>query len=345
MSISLKPAKTYQLSAQPRFLVSRTDNLGDVILTLPLCGVIKQIWPEAFVGFVGKAYTRPIIEACQYIDAFIDREQVLQDKSLFAGYEVTMMVFPDRAISAMVKAAGVKYRIGTSHRWWHWLHCNIRPSFTRKDSELHEAQLNIELLKPLLVDYRVPALTDLGQLFGLQADVQLWSGIEAKATNLSASPYIVLHPKSAGSAREWPMSSYQLLARQLISKGFLVVVTGTAKEGDKIRTESPKLFNQPEVIDLTGQLSLAELMTLLGRAYCVVACSTGPLHIASALGVPVVGIYPPIRPMHPGRWAPIGSNAQVLVLEKSCDDCRKTQDCACIKAVEVAQVMSALRLD
>ena len=45
-----------------------------------------------------------------------------------------------------------------------------------------------------------------------------------------------------------------------------------------------------------------------------------------------IGIYPPIKPMHPGRWAPLGINTEVLVQEISeCDDCRKTMDCHCIR--------------
>jgi len=64
-----------------------------------------------------------------------------------------------------------------------------------------------------------------------------------------------------------------------------------------------------------------------------VAASTGPLHLAAALGIKAIGIYPPIRPMHPERWAPIGEKATFLVKDKECDECRKQGPCHCMQEI------------
>jgi ADP-heptose:LPS heptosyltransferase len=74
-------------------------------------------------------------------------------------------------------------------------------------------------------------------------------------------------------------------------------------------------------------------MTFISKADGLVAASTGPLHLAAALGIPALGIYPPIRPMHPGRWAPVGPNARVFVKPEYCEDCRRTGDCHCIREI------------
>ncbi len=102
--------------------------------------------------------------------------------------------------------------------------------------------------------------------------------------------------------------------------------------------QQPELFALPHVVDLTGKVSLAELVAVISHADGLVACSTGPLHIAAAMGKRTVGIYPPIRPMHPGRWGPVGPRASYLVLNKDCSDCRKSGDCACIRAIGVGEV-------
>lgn len=64
-------------------------------------------------------------------------------------------------------------------------------------------------------------------------------------------------------------------------------------------------------------MNLKQFISFIAAADGLIAASTGPLHIAAALGKVALGIYPPIKPMHPpGRWAPLGKNASYLVLEK-----------------------------
>jgi hypothetical protein len=55
-----------------------------------------------------------------------------------------------------------------------------------------------------------------------------------------------------------------------------------------------------------------------------------------------MGIYPPIRPMHPGRWAPIGAKAKVFVKEGECEDCRKTGNCHCIREIRAVMLKDYL---
>ena len=65
-------------------------------------------------------------------------------------------------------------------------------------------------------------------------------------------------------------------------------------------------------LSLAGMLSLPELAALYARASVVVANSTGPLHLAAALGTPVVGIYPQLTAMSPARWGPYTDTKRVL---------------------------------
>lgn len=325
------------------FLVSRTDNLGDVVLTLPLCAVIKQLWPKSHITFLGKAYTAPIITACKWVDAFLDKEEALKLPSTDKPYDVVLHVFPNKNIARLCKAWGIGIRIGTGHRLYHWTTCTHRPRFSRKSSPLHEATLNLELLRPIWPSDRKEEFTTfqqtewLGQHFGLQPlpaaveSVQQWP-----------ADMVVLHPKSQGSAREWPLKKYQELANTLIAAGKQVAITGTAAEGERMQTELPNFFSTPGLLNLCGKLSLAELIAFLHKSSAVVACSTGPLHIATALGVPLVGLYPPIRPMHAGRWGPIGPGAHVLVKPMQCQACAKASSCTCMQELEVWQMMRLL---
>ena len=125
------------------------------------------------------------------------------------------------------------------------------------------------------------------------------------------SPFVILHPLSKGSAVNWSLSRFEELAMLLIANGLTPVITGTAAEGDRIKANSTLLQNNG-VVDATGKLTLTEFILFINNAHALVAASTGPLHIASQLNKPCVGLYTPLRPMHAGRWAPIGQKAQVI---------------------------------
>ena len=127
-----------------RILISRTDSIGDVALTLPICQALKNKYPDAEIIFIGKNYTRPVVSCFEAIDAFWDIDELLnqplatQLQQLKA--DCIIHVFPNKKLAFLAKKAKIPMRIGTSHRVFHLFTCNERPSFTRKNSSLHESQ-------------------------------------------------------------------------------------------------------------------------------------------------------------------------------------------------------------
>jgi ADP-heptose:LPS heptosyltransferase len=89
-----------------------------------------------------------------------------------------------------------------------------------------------------------------------------------------------------------------------------LLITGSAAEGSSLRDWMGGL--RASVVDLTGQLVLAELIALLARVDGLIAASTGPLHLAAAVGTHALGLFPSTPPIHPARWAPLGPRAEVL---------------------------------
>ena len=91
-----------------------------------------------------------------------------------------------------------------------------------------------------------------------------------------------------------------------MSEGVPVIFTGTKTERTAFAQWLDARVNEPLLQDGMGIWSLADLMVVLGHVGVVVASSTGPLHIASALDTPVVGLYRADAPFWPERWAPLG---------------------------------------
>jgi heptosyltransferase-3 len=138
------------------FLVSRTDAIGDVVLTLPICGQLKYMFPECRVVLIGRTYTQAVAEACPQVDGFINVDELLklppseQVATLRAEQAAAIIhVFPNKALARLAQQAGIPMRIGTRNRWFHWLTCNRLVALSRRHSPLHEAQLNLRLLAPL----------------------------------------------------------------------------------------------------------------------------------------------------------------------------------------------------
>ena len=321
-------------------IISRTDNIGDVVLSLPVAGYLKKVFPEIKIFFLGKAYTQPIIDACKHIDGFLNREDVLNDNNLLKSFQADFIIhlYPDKAIAVAAKKAQIPLRIGTSHRIFHWFNCNKLVNLSRKKSGLHESLLNLKLLSPISV--ASVGIDKIPDYYGLHHVVNLPSEITTKIAVQKTK--IILHPKSKGSAREWPMAYYSNLVKKFPEKDYIFFITGSKLEGELIREEAPEIFNHENVIDMTGKLTLGELITFIDNCDALVACSTGPLHISAALGKNTIGLYPPMKPIDPGRWAALGKKTKILVLDKTCNDCRVSMKCHCLSSISTDEVYAEL---
>lgn len=311
-------------------IISRTDGIGDVILTLPLAGVLKERYPDCKIVFLCASYTSPIVRCCAHVDRVIDwsvLEKEPEERQIAVVKEIRadtiLHVFPRKNIARLAWRAGIPRRTGTSHRLYHLLYCNDLVSLGRKNSALHEAQLNILLAKRLLPGIP-PFPAQLYQYYGLTNISPLSDEIRRYLN--PAKRNLILHTKSRGSAVEWSMSQWKEFISLLPPEYYNVLLTGTAEEGQLI---SSFLRDFPHVTDITGRLTLEELIALIHTADGLIAASTGPLHIAAALGKPVVGLFSDKRPVHAGRWAPLGERA--MYLEGKVDE----QGILCIKPESV----------
>jgi len=120
---------------------------------------------------------------------------------------------------------------------------------------------------------------------------------------------------------------------------YQLFLTGTATEGQLLE---PLVREFPSLTDMTGRLTLDQFLSFISAADGLVASGTGPLHMAAALGIYALGLFPPIRPIHPGRWAPVGARAISFVKNIDCEACRKTGDCSCIREIPPRELLGYL---
>lgn len=290
---------------------------------------------------MGRSYTKDVVALSEHVDEFINYDELeKQDLSVAATVLRTykadgiVHVFPQKRIARLAKKAGIRLRVGTTNRWYHWLNCNRLIRLSRKRSDLHEAQLNLKLLNFTGLT-RTPALSEIPEFYGcskvpvLKEDYKGW--IDPGKFNL------ILHPRSKGSAREWGLDNFARLIDAL-PDSYKIFVSGTREDGAGMKD----LLQHARVMDITGRLSLEQFTAFIGSCDGLVAASTGPLHIAAALGKRSVGLFSPRRPIHPGRWGPLGKHAGWLVADAACEKCAAGKDCDCIRNISPQQVIQQL---
>jgi ADP-heptose:LPS heptosyltransferase len=324
-------------------VLSRTDSIGDVVLTLPMAGVIKKLHPTARVIFMGRSYTKPVIDLCVHVDMFLNYDDIQQlsledQKTFFKPLHIDFFVhvFPVKAIAAMAKAIGIKNRIGTTNRLFHWFSCNKLVRLSRKKSPLHEAQLNLKLLSFLHADTAF-GLHEIPKFYGFERVPKTNSPVMQLLDQSKIK--VVLHPKSKGSAKEWGLDNFAKLIAALDASKFQVFIGGTKEDGE-LMAEFLKV--NTAAVNVCGQLNLTEYIDFISRCDALVAASTGPLHIAAALNKKSIGLFTSKRPMHPGRWGPVGDKAKYLVYDPACPLCLSGRDCDCIQKIHPQHVIDLL---
>lgn len=328
-----------------RFILSRTDSIGDVVLTLPMAGIIKEIYPDSEIWFIGRKYTEAVVSISEHVDHFIDWSIAMvpseqMDLLFDINADAIIHVFPDKSVCKAAKRANIPQRIATGRRWHTLFTCNNRINFSRKKSDLHEAILNTKLLKGIRINQNFTE-EDIVRNYGFSPIPKQTEKLSSILNTqlLEKEAFTILHPLSSGSAVEWGIDNFSKLAKHLTEKGEKVILTGTEKEGEKYRSAFQV---SPSLIDLSGQLSLEELIQLISSCKSLVANSTGPLHIAAALGKKAIGLYSSRKPIHPGRWKPLGAHAHCLTYDDSCESCEKGTQCPCIEKIPIDAVLNLL---
>jgi ADP-heptose:LPS heptosyltransferase len=120
--------------------------------------------------------------------------------------------------------------------------------------------------------------------------------------------YVVVHPGSRGTWRQWPPKFFAVLADYCIEQGFTVVITGT--EDEKLITQELIKCMQHTPIDLTGKTNLGAVAVLIQNAFMLIANCTGVSHIASALKTPSIIIS---MDGEPERWAPLDKHIHYVI--------------------------------
>ncbi len=282
-------------------LIVRTDRLGDVLLTTPVSTALRARFPRAQISWLVSPYAAPLLEHNPDVDrVFLDEGQpvrVLAEAFRGERFDAAVVAFPRWRPVAALWLARVPVRVGPANKAYCAM-LNRRVRQHRSRGTKHEADCSLELLEPLGVPFkRFPTRYVATDRERETARLVL----EAKGIS-GGAPLVVLHPGSGGSSARWPLGHFTELAGRLMADGCDVAVT--AGPGEDHAGAMSAGLRRPPVFVAGDAVSVRETAAILSRADLVVTNSTGPLHLAVALGVRTVSIYSPLPARRPERWGP-----------------------------------------
>lgn len=290
-----------------------------MILTLPVADVLREFYPNAEIEMLVQSRVYELIQDYPALDKVIkvDRVSVRTIKQICKqrNYDLAIVVYPEFALAFGLMLGGVKYRLGTGYRWFSFLF-NFRHYMHRKEALKHESRYNLDLLKELNISYDKelePNLNVLDDCF-IKAKNKVIDSNHGKFLN-ETDKYIVIHIPSLGSAKVWSDENFRNLLNFLISKEsseFKIIFTGTAEEKPQILYVIHKNIENSRIFTALN-LNLKELAAMISRAELFLGNSTGPIHLAAAVGTFVIGLYSPVKVESPLRWGPLTSNKKIFV--------------------------------
>ncbi len=330
---------------QPKnLLIVRTDRIGDVVLSLPLVRIIKKHYPNCKITFLLREYTKCLAEQNPFIDEIIvlkeESHKILIKKNIDEiskfRFDSAIIVYPTFVTALIISLSKIKYRIGTGYRWYSFLF-NYKIFEHRKYAEKHELEYNIGLLTAFGIREEV---NEENIQFDLTPDLKSKNTIDnffAENRISTEKPIIIIHPGSGGSAVDWPLNKFQKLVELIVSKmDVTIFITGDKSEYFKCK----ELEISQAVINLAGKFNLAELIAVIDKADIFISNSTGPIHIAAALGKFTIGFYPKILSCSPQRWGPYTRKKIIFTPIIECSNCTRKQceKLDCMNSIESEEV-------
>jgi ADP-heptose:LPS heptosyltransferase len=299
-----------------RILISKTDAIGDLILSLPVVRSIKEKYPEHQLTMLVSQYTSELLEQEDYIDDLITIQgrsvgsvhelKQLTDRMISLSFDSALFIYPRFGLALAAMLAGIRQRIGSAYRPYSMLFTE-RIKLHRRDSGKHELDLNYELANSVFPDLprHEPQLLVSNRELSKARKLLEETGIEKD------SSLILIHPLSRGSAPNWPLENYLDLADRIAESGLTVAFTGSSDEREQITQALQS--RKAEHLNLAGLSDLSTLVGMIKQADMIICSSTGPIHIATAVGTFAIGLYPPDSALSATRWGPRGGANRLFV--------------------------------
>jgi ADP-heptose:LPS heptosyltransferase len=325
-----------------RILWVRLDHIGDVTMSLPALGALRRRYPDAQIDALVRPACAPLLRDLSIINRVLtyDSPRFPQRKNtrgaglwrtlFFIGrlrrqnYDIAIDVRGDDIARLLIYFARVPLRLGFDRAFYEApdapnLKFLLTDAVEFPCEPRHAVRNNLELMRVLdLPQNEEEIAPQTHPLRELLTDENA-SRVAAKLQKLGASQnFIVIHINANDAARNWQIEKWAQVADELVeSQGAVILLSGAPSDyaaNEKLKTQ---MQDAERVINAAGVFSLQELPSFFSRAKLFLTVDTGPMHIAAAVGTPVVALF--LSHLAP-RHAPWGQEESVVCGDETLDE-------------------------
>ncbi len=322
-----------------RVLIVRLGSLGDIVHALPAAAALRRAAPQARIDWLVDAQHRELVDLVPIIDEAV----VLRARTLGGWLDVARLLRAQRydvavdlqgllKSAVLARASGARRVLGFSI--WHLRERTARPFYSETatpDGAEHVVRKNLALVAAL----GVPA--ERLEFPLARRDSAALAEVQRAA---AGAPFALVNPGAAWPNKRWPPDRFGALAEILPSRfGLMPFVLWGPGEEALARAVADASGG---VAIVAPRTSISDLVELARGASLMVSGDTGPIHLAAAVGTPVVGLYGPTSPARNGPWSP----ADVCLSRFEGCHCHHQRRCTarawCLEDITVAEVAAAV---
>lgn len=308
-----------------RYLVFGPSWVGDMVLAQSLFKTLKQQAPDCTIDVAAPSWTLPLLERMPEVNAAIALPFKHGELALNARYAAgktlrdkgyTQSIILTNSFKSAITgwAANIPTRTG----YWGEARVGLLNDGRKLDKQALPKTVDRFVALAVPKGHALPPLLN-PQLLVNPANIP--PILQKLAITTPSAPVLALCPGAEyGEAKRWPIEHFAEIANRATAKGWQVWLFGSEK--DRPATAAINRLTQSKCNDLAGKTSLGEAIDLMSLAHSVVSNDSGLMHVAAALGKPLVALYGSSDPHH---TPPIDAHAEVLYLGLPCSPCFKRE--------------------
>lgn len=334
---------------KPNTILVRMPNwLGDLVMATPILTDLRNQWPQAEITVICQGALGAVIQEDPHIDQFITfKGSSASQGNLTAAnyasflqkekYDLGILLTNSFSSAWYFWKGKVKQRVGFRGNWRRFLLTHAVPFPENRDT-----QHLVNTYKNLLAPLGIPHSTTKPQLYLTENELEQAAQL-LKQLGITSQDFIIgVNPGAAyGSAKCWLPERFKELTHQLLKHPTVKILYFGDKNGQLLVDQI--CCNMPErVINLAAKTQLRQLIALIQKCHLFLTNDSGPMHVASALDVPLVALFGSTSDQTTGPY----HNGLVIHKHVACSPCYKRQcpiDFRCMKQITVDEVYQSLQ--
>jgi heptosyltransferase-2 len=343
------PSTIHPIGNFNRILIVRTDRVGDVILSTPIIRALRAAYPDAYIAMMVSPYAAEAVEGNPFLDEAIIYDKDGKHKSWLRSakfsrrlkkkrFDLALVLHPTNRVHLLTFFAGIKKRIGYNRKLGFLL--TGRLEHKKQLGEKHESEYVLDFARYLGIEPEDKSL-----FMPVKEEARRWRDEFFSAQGIAVrDKLLAVHPGASCPSKLWPAERFAAAADALAEKyGFKVLIIAGPK--DVAVADAMQAKMRFTSLNLAGKTSLSQLAAVLERCGLLISNDSGPVHVAAALGTPVVAVFGRSQKgLSPKRWGPLGGKSKVVQKNIGCLEClahRCEKGFACLEAISVEDVLSA----